>query len=232
MTEARYHELLGLLLDGSLTESEALELRRGLEHSPDRLRSTREALMFSDLLGQALTPSREPNTFWHGIESRLEQEWTRTDHDEVAGEPAPSIPPAATKQPARRGWPSPSVALAASLLIVVSLLAIGPWDLLGWRGHRPGQPMGGQVHEVSLRGEAVCAHCILHQTEQCQPAMLVHHKGRQDETYLLDRRNVTDQKLGEKLRCCRSPLPIQATGTVRTANGQLLLGVTRLEVLR
>jgi hypothetical protein len=49
MTEARYHELLGRMLDSRISEADADELRHGLETDQARLRDLREHLTLWEL---------------------------------------------------------------------------------------------------------------------------------------------------------------------------------------
>jgi hypothetical protein len=81
---------------------------------------------------------------------------------------------------------------------------------------------------VSLRGEAVCTHCILSLTKQCQLAIRVHEHGH--EEVLVVNCPFVPGDLGHAY--CKAPVPILAEGTVHTENGRQLLVATRLEVQR
>lgn len=215
MTEARYQELLGRLLDGSLAEGDAEELRRGLERDPDRLRDVREHLMFSDLLGQAQNPHRSPEDFWSGVRSRLAG-------DVPAGaDPGTSMAPRAALSSRRRmGRWLAGGALAAGLLIALAVAARRPPE-------RQDRPDG--ATEVSLRGEVVCAHCYLHQVEECRPAIRV-VAGGHEEVLLLDDNDVC-RDFKHKEGCGRIPVRVVAEGTVHDEGGHPQLGATRLEAL-
>ncbi len=71
MTESRYHELLGRVLDGGLSEADAGELRRGLEADPARLRDLREHLTLWELWAQEQSPRRGADAFCQGFQARL-----------------------------------------------------------------------------------------------------------------------------------------------------------------
>jgi anti-sigma factor RsiW len=72
MTETRYHELLGRLLDDSLSDPDAEALRDELARNPDRLRDVREHLMLSEFLSQEQVPHRAADAFWEGIRASLD----------------------------------------------------------------------------------------------------------------------------------------------------------------
>ena len=82
MTEARYHELLGQLLDGALSGAEAEELRRCLEAEPRRIRDLREHLGLWELWGQEQSPRRSAEAFCRDFQARLQAEREPVD---VAG---------------------------------------------------------------------------------------------------------------------------------------------------
>src|SRR5262249_38835698 len=93
--------------------------------------------------------------------------------------------------------------------------------------HTSGTPdIKSAVRTVSVRGEALCTHCILHQTKECQVAVRVRERGH-DELLV-----VSDPPFPEELgpACCSSPVPVLVEGTVRIENGRQLLAATRLEV--
>ena len=84
MTEARYHELLGRILDSRISEADAEELRRGLETDPARLRDLREHLTLWELWAQENSPDRGADAFRRRFEARL---MTEIQHpDSVGGE--------------------------------------------------------------------------------------------------------------------------------------------------
>lgn len=230
MTETRYHELLGQLLDGSLSESDAEELCRGLEHDPDRLRNVREHLMLSDLLAQDLTPHRAPEVFWQGVQSRIQAE--ACEMVKVDPSTAPQRPPEPT--PRHRYWRL-AVGIAASLTIPIAIIA--QWS--GSKRERVNNPSPvpavlessrALATHISLHGRAVCAHCTLHQTKECQPAVRI-REGEGEQTLFLSDNSIS-RDFKRRQGCCRTPLQILAEGTVHTEHGRSLLVATRLEIQR
>jgi hypothetical protein len=216
MTEARYHELLGRMLDSRLSEADADELRRGLETEPARLRDLREHLTLWELLAQEHSPDRGADAFRRQFEARLMTEFNRPD-----GVVADSLPP---KAPGRRQfsrWVTLACAAAVMLGVTVGLLRIrtppvsDAVDIL---------PAAGRL--VSLRGEAVCTHCILHETKACQLALRVSQSGR-DELWAVNDQGA-ESNLGRAY--CHSATPVLAQGTLRSEHGRQLLLATRLEV--
>ncbi len=233
MTEARYHELLGQLLDGVLSEAEAEEMRQELERDPSRLHEVREHLMFSDLLAQEHSPHRTAESFWRTLQTRLDTDANAPVHEAAQRSPSPIKPPGRLK----RGYMI--VGIAAALLISITVASQWPRRNLG-QGNTPQPAPGtpglnsGKATLVSLHGEVVCAHCILHQTEECQPAVRVREQGHEQTFFLSD--NAISRDFNRKQGCGRTPAPaplrVLAEGLVHTENGRSLLAATRLEVQR
>lgn len=209
MTEARYHELLGRLLDGEPSEAEAEELRRELERDPALLRDLGEQLALSEMIAHELDPKRTADAFWLGVQSRID-----------AGEPAVSAGP-----PPRRGWLRLAAAVAACTLAAVGIASF--WSRRD-AGPVPRRGAAG-VQRVSLRGEVVCAHCVLHQAEQCRPVVRV-HEADHDETIALSD-NAVCRDFYRTQGCGRKPVPVIAEGVMRAEDGRPLLAATRLEIV-
>ena len=91
MTEARYHELLGRMLDGRISEADAGELRRGLETDHARLRDLREHLTLWELCAQEQSPDRGADAFRQRFEARLMAEIDRPEG--VVADPLPGRHP-------------------------------------------------------------------------------------------------------------------------------------------
>jgi hypothetical protein len=204
MTEARYHELLGRLLDGDPSEAEVEELRRELERDPARLRDLGDHLAFSEILAHELDPGRTPDAFWEGVRSQLN-----------AG------PPAGTAS--RRVRLRLAAGMAACILAAVGIAAFRSRQDAGTVSVR-----AAGMERVSLRGEIVCAHCILHQTGDCRPVVRVHEADRDETIALSD--NAVYRDFYRKQGCGRKPVPVIAEGVMRAEDGHPLLAVTRLEI--
>jgi hypothetical protein len=230
MTEARYHELLGQLLDGSLSEGEPEEMRQELERDPGRLQDVREHLMFSDLLAQEHSPHRSAETFWYAVQSRLGAE-TEMPADVGAPYSQPVI-----KSSRRLKHGRLTIGIAAGILI--SIVVISQWP--GWKRERQGpllpapDALGSTPTKatlVSLHGEVVCTHCDLHQTPDCQAAVRVREEGHEKTFFLSD--NAISRDFNRKEGCDHeTPLQVLAEGLVHMENGRPLLAATRLEVQR
>lgn len=218
MTKARYSELLGRLLDGPLSEADAEELRRELAHNPDRLRDVREHLMFSDLLAQELTPQRSHESFWQGIQTRLGAE-------PVEAQAAGADRPRRLRFGSLGGHPRlmPLAVGVAAGILIAGILA------MRWRAEEGAASFGPDAMLVSLEGEAVCSHCVLHQTDECRPVVRIREEGREKTLFFDD--NAVYRDFSHKQGCCRKPVPVLAKGVVHTEDGRPHLAATRLEVL-
>jgi len=207
MTEARYHELLSRLLDGDPAEADVEELRRELERDPARLRDLGDHLAFSEILAHELDPGRTPDAFWQGVQSRIAAE-----------------PPAETASRRVRLRLRLAAGMAACALAAVGIAAFRSRQDAGTASVRT---VG--IKRVSLRGEIVCAHCILHQTDDCRPVVRVHEADRDETIALSDNAIYRDFYL--KQGCGRKPVPVIAEGVMRAEDGHPLLAVTRLEIV-
>jgi hypothetical protein len=237
MTEGRYHELLGQLLDGALSPSEADEMNRGIAAEPERLRDIREHLMLWELWDQVQSPGRGAEAFWGGIQARLHAEGQGRDTAQ-----RPAAYPTTSGQTVGRWVLAGACAAGVFLALAVALATLGPRpprDIatattapakVTSKAPAPVVPPA-TVQFVSLRGEAVCAHCILHQTDACRPALRVREGGREEDLLVnTDAISGAGNELGPAI--CFAPVLIHAQGTVHTENGRRFLAATRLEVQR
>ncbi|NLH15969.1 MAG: hypothetical protein GX455_05270 [Phycisphaerae bacterium] len=85
---------------------------------------------------------------------------------------------------------------------------------------------------ITLKGEAVCAKCILKQTPECQLAMRV-ETGGLSLAYFLEPNDVFKQfeasLADKKLDWCKTPVKVTATGAVAQIEGKPIFTATRLE---
>ena len=209
MTEARYHELLGRLLDGEPSQADVDELRGEVERDPALLRDLADHLALSEVIAHELDPRRTADAFWQGVRSRLD-----------AGEPA------APAGPASRRLRLPLAAAIAAC----ALAAVGVAALRSGRdaGTAPARDDTG-TRRVSLRGEVVCAHCILHQADDCRPVVRVREGGHDETIDLSD--NAVRRDFYRAQGCGRRPVPVIAEGVMRDEGGHPLLAATRLEIV-
>jgi hypothetical protein len=216
MTEARYHELLGRMLDSRISEADAEELRRGLETDQARVRDLREHLMLWELCAQEHSPDRGADAFRKRFEARLMAEIDRAD--DIVADPLPWA--ASGSWLFRR-----RVYLACAAGVILALTAGLLW-VRAPAGPEATDRRQPPVRLVSLKGEAVCTHCILHQTEACQLALRVHQSGREELWDVND--EGAESNLGRAY--CHGATPVLAQGSLRSEHGRWSLLATRLEV--
>jgi hypothetical protein len=216
MSEARYHELLGRMLDGRISEADAEELRRGLETDQARLRDLREHLILWELCAQEQSPDRGADPFRQRFEARLMAEIDRGQG--VVADPLPWAEPGSRLFRRR-------VHLACAAGVILALTAGLLW-IRPTAGPEAADRRQGPVRLVSLKGEAVCTRCILHQTEACQLALRVHQSGREELWVVNDQG--AESNLGRAY--CHGATPVLAQGSLRSEHGQWSLLATRLEV--
>lgn len=216
MIEARYHELLERMLDSRISEADAEELRRGLETDPARLRDLREHLTLWDLWAQEQSPDRGADAFRRRFEARLMTEIDRPDG--VVADPLPG--PA----PGRRRFSRRVILACAAGVILAATVGLLRTRTPG--GSEAADRRPAQVRLVSLRAEAVCTRCILHETEACQLALRVHQSGREELWEVNDQGAQTN--LGRAY--CQGATPVLAQGSLVSEHGRQLLLATRLEV--
>jgi hypothetical protein len=216
MTEARYHELLGRMLDSRISEADADELRHGLETDQARLRDLREHLTLWELCAQEQSPDRGADAFRQRFEARLMAEIDRAQG--VVADPLPWSA-SGSRLLSRR------VYLACAAGVILALTA-GLFWVRPPAGPKAADRRQAPVRLVSLRGEAVCTRCILHQTKVCQIALRVHQSGREELWVVNDQG--AESNLGRAY--CHGATPVLAQGSLRSEHGQWSLVATRLEV--
>jgi spore maturation protein CgeB len=69
--------------------------------------------------------------------------------------------------------------------------------------------------EQTIKGEALCAKCELHETDKCQTAIRVKEDGK-DVVYYADNNDVA-KKFHKSI--CQAPAKVTATGTVEEKDG-------------
>jgi hypothetical protein len=247
MTEARYHELLGQMLDSGLSEADAEELRRGLEADPGQLRDLREHLMLWDLWAQEQESPRGSEAFCRGFQDRLKAECERPH----AVGPRPGRDPEFDAGDRRRRgrWAILGCAAGLILALTAGLLLNRPPQGQATVNRDPAPaPAAGPnvpapapapvsaiasqtpaIRPVSLRGEVICTRCILHQTTRCQMAIRVHESGK-EAVLFVNSESATGGNLGHAY--CLGPVPVLAQGSVRSEEGHQYLVATRIDVQR
>jgi hypothetical protein len=215
----RYHELLGCLLDGEISDAQAEELTQMLTSQPGWRRDFQEHLVLWDLWSQLTTPERSAAAFAAAWRTRLAAEAGAVEFREAVRTKLEAAAPRqerrglrevinaslgtwkmALHRPAGLAWAA-TMTLAA---VVAGLL----WVTLPHSAHAT----------VTIHGEAVCTACVLHQTHECHPAIRVTAGGATQIYYLDSNRAVA----GLQGRFCTGPTPAVATGTTATKGGRLL----------
>lgn len=237
MKPERFEELMQQLLDGELPPSAGAELAAELRVRPEWRRELRQHLVLWELWAQQQAPERSADAFVAGWETRLRAERrserfvaeveqrirTDADRDDSADCRAGSPDPAGASEAAGSGdpvlqqhahgvfrWWQALQQPAGALWAAVSVIAFAA---VAWLAvpHRA-------VATVTVQGEAVCTACVLHETHEHLPAIRVRDGGRTEILYVQ-----SDPK--DFLRIgdyCTAPVPLVATGRVRTEHGRRL----------
>jgi hypothetical protein len=87
-----------------------------------------------------------------------------------------------------------------------------------------------EAKERTIKGEAKCAKCSLHQTEACQTAIESENKAGKKVTYYLAD-NETAKGFHKEI--CKESKKVSATGTVKkNADGKMELTATKIEEVK
>jgi len=218
MTDPRFEELLGELLDGELTPAAGDELAAAVRAEPVRRRELRQHLVLWELWSQQQAPERSAEAFLASWRTRLRAE----SHGEAFLAALKSRISRAGISDSRPSWfgagwdglRRPAGLVWASAVAVVAL-TLFVWLLTPHR-----------AEATILRGEAVCPACTLHEGHVHAPALRVHADGTTHIYYLEGFPKLTEMQG----YFCSGPNPITVEGTPRTAAGRASVSVSRLEV--
>lgn len=217
MNPLRYQELLGRLLEGELAGADADEFSAGLSADPALRRDLRRHLVLWEVWSQNEAPERSSEAFIDAWKTRLRAE--REDPDAFPNAVRTRFD---TRQPQRTGmerlvrfiWAGmrrpAGLAWGASALILG--LAAVLWFAAPWSAHAV----------MTLRGEAVCTACVLHESDQHEPAIRV-MTVTTTNIYYLDR---SPQLTALQDYFCSGPHAAIAEGKERTEKGRLLFQAT------
>jgi hypothetical protein len=209
MNSARYEELLGRMLEGDLSDREAEEFAAELRANPARLRDLRRHLVLWEIWSQHQAPERSSEAFVNAWKTRLRAETEGADvfPDAVRAQIEARQPPPgvieffrwfiAARRPVRMAW-------AASLLI--ASLALVVWFAAPRSAHAV----------ISIKGEAVCTACVLHESHEHTPAVRVIANSSTNVYYLV--RNSAVAGLQDYF--CSGPRPVTAEGKARMEAGR------------
>jgi anti-sigma factor RsiW len=229
VSDARYHQLLGRLLDGELTSPEMEELARLVEERPDLQKDLRQHLELWEHCSQKYAPERSPEAFCAAWHTRLRAESPDDLFSQSMGERlADAQNQAASKPwiPFWRPWLRPAplrLAACLALLSVVVILAAA----IANRLHRPSTipPAAAKTNAVvALAGESVCSSCVLHEDHQHLPAIRLTQDGVTRVVYV----ELCPLAKRFQSRFCGGPKPIWATGVLRTNWNRVVLEVRTL----
>jgi len=81
--------------------------------------------------------------------------------------------------------------------------------------------------EVTIKGEAKCAKCSLHEADKCQTVIQSEGKNGKMVTYYL---TSNDKAKAFHETVCQAPKKVTATGTVKRVEGKRELTVSSIEV--
>ena len=237
MNPARFQELSGRLFEGELSGAEAEELAGGLRLSPPLREELRGHLVLWEAWSQAQAPERSAEAFVSALQTRFraEKEGPAAFSEAVRGRLlAEAGPPLVrprenashdtgrTRFPPRRSlsdwlgsvWPS----LRRPMGIAACLGIVGLVGLLWMAVPRTAQAV------TTIQGEAVCTACVLHESQEHQPAIRVTDAGHA-RIYYLERNGTVS---GCQDRFCGGPTPATATGKAKTQRGRLRFNASSL----
>jgi hypothetical protein len=81
--------------------------------------------------------------------------------------------------------------------------------------------------EQTIKGEALCAKCELHETDKCKTAIRVKVDGKDVIYYTVD--NDVSKKFHKKI--CQGPAKVKAVGKVEEKDGKKLITLSKIELL-
>jgi hypothetical protein len=82
--------------------------------------------------------------------------------------------------------------------------------------------------EVTIKGEAKCAMCMLHEGDACKAVIQTEHHGKTQTYYLVE----NDVSKGFKEDVCHGAKKVVATGTVAEVDGKQKLTLTKIELAK
>jgi hypothetical protein len=82
--------------------------------------------------------------------------------------------------------------------------------------------------EVTIKGDAQCAKCSLHESDKCASAIVTHKNGKDVTYYIVD--NDASKKGLPHSEICKDTKKVKATGTVHEVNGRKELTVSSISV--
>jgi len=82
------------------------------------------------------------------------------------------------------------------------------------------------AEEQTIKGEAVCAKCELHETEKCQTAIRTKEDGKEVIYYAIN----NDVAKAFHKTICQAPAKVTAVGKVEEKDGKKTIKLTKIEL--
>jgi C4-dicarboxylate-specific signal transduction histidine kinase len=220
MTEERFEFLAGRLLDGELTDDEVEELTAAVRADPSRRRELRQHLVLWELWAQQQAPERSADAFLAAWHTRLRAERQGDEFVVQVRERlshrarAASLLLRALEWWRRAAGPI-RIACAAGAAAVVLVACL--WLVIPQHARAT----------TTLKGEAVCTACMLHETHEHLPAIRVQADGAPRIYYIQS----DPHALLRPGHYCAAPVPLTVTGRSEIKNGRLMLDVESAEAV-
>lgn len=232
MNDEHYQELLSRLLEGELSEAEAEDLARDLRARPELLRDLRRHLVLWEAWAQLQAPERSAEAFMAAWRTRL-----RAESDQFVERLKKRVSTQRFKQApqakvllARRRWRPARLGIGAMLAL---LAGVALW--LVWPSFRAPRRLPARVEAtlprnqlVTVAGDGICTRCVLHQSDDHQPALRI-VEGGAAKTIYVELNNVAKKLQG---RFCAGPTRMVARGILQDREGRVILAVKSLELVK
>ena len=82
------------------------------------------------------------------------------------------------------------------------------------------------AEEMTIKGEALCAKCELHETDKCQTAIRTKEDGKDVVYYAVN--NAVAKDFHKTI--CKAPAKVVATGKVKDKDGKKMITLTKIDV--
>lgn len=217
MTGERFEFLAGRLLDGELTDDEAEELTAAVRADPSRRRELRQHLVLWELWAQQHAPERSADAFLAAWHTRLRAERQGDEFVVQVRERlshrarAASLLSRALEWWRRAAGPIRIACVAGAAVVVACFWLVIPQHARA---------------TTTLKGEAVCTACMLHETHEHLPAIRV-QTGSAPRIYYVRSDPYALLRPGDY---CAAPVPLTVTGRSESKNGRLVFDVESAEV--
>jgi len=212
MSASRYDELVAALHEDGLAAAEADELAALVRAQPELRRDLRRQLVLWELWSHQQAPERGAASFLAACRTRLRAESEGESESFLAALHQRQTRETRRTPPGRR-WLRGPLAFAWAAPLAAALVALVIWIAM---------PRTAQA--TTLTGEAICTACMLHESHEHRPVLRIQDGGTTRLCYL-----ESDHPLHREIgNFCAAPVPIHATGGLRTENGRLILAVQAL----